>query len=190
MLILKWLTFHFHVVVKHLYFTYFLLIVSLPSLNFIAWRDNAGNSRMEPKLLYGCKLAKRNIDSNIYLSGKDELREIIGAVTMWPILKQYGIWLYLSTKQSNTLRSLNVEGFLIKKSLRKMNIGWTRPIMYFYHWRNPCKKVNNQARNSRVLLLSFRNVLIRTFRQSHSWSSEISFLHCRWSYAHKVLLPF
>ena len=28
---------------------YILLIVSLPSLNFISWQDNAGNSAMEPK---------------------------------------------------------------------------------------------------------------------------------------------
>ena len=28
---------------------YFLLIVSLPSLNFISWHDNAANSGNEPK---------------------------------------------------------------------------------------------------------------------------------------------
>ena len=66
--------------------------MSLPSLNFIAWHDNVGNSRMEPKgaviniclcsLLYGFKPAKKKHDLNIYTSGKDEIREIIGAVTM------------------------------------------------------------------------------------------------------------
>ena len=69
LLILNRLTFHFHVLVKHLCFTCLLLIVSLPSLNFIALHDNAGNSQMELKgaviniclclLLYGCKPAKK-----------------------------------------------------------------------------------------------------------------------------------